>query len=166
MPGEEERKSIWSKCRQDYYFFCQKSWYNEIPSIQEEKRWTKSGLWCSFFSTLLKVSGSFSADLALELQRDVVCKLFALLCFVKKTYPPFQTHIHVPVQERVDQELTEGGLAGILSTTHHHHRIYMHMYTSFTSCHSRSKNCQHHTYTCIQGLKCALLYRSSGNFHL
>ena len=34
------------------------------------------------FSTLLKVSETFRVDLALELLRDVVCKFFALLCFI------------------------------------------------------------------------------------
>ena len=34
------------------------------------------------FSTLIKVSGTNRVDLALEYQREVVCKLFELLCFI------------------------------------------------------------------------------------
>ena len=40
-------------------------------------------VWFSLvFSTLLKVRGTFRVGLALEYQREVVCKLFELLCFV------------------------------------------------------------------------------------
>ena len=34
------------------------------------------------FTTVLKVGLTFPVDLALELQREVVCKLLELLCFV------------------------------------------------------------------------------------
>ena len=34
------------------------------------------------FSTLLKLSETFRIDLTLEKQRDIGCKLVALLCFV------------------------------------------------------------------------------------
>ena len=48
---------------------------------KEERRLTKSKFWSLVFSTLLKVSSTFRVDLALEYQRDVACKLFALLCW-------------------------------------------------------------------------------------
>ena len=35
-----------------------------------------------FFSTLIKASRTIRVDLALEQQKDVVCKLFSPLCFV------------------------------------------------------------------------------------
>ena len=39
-------------------------------------------MFCMAFSNLLKVSGVFRVDLAIEYQRDVVCRLFSSLCFV------------------------------------------------------------------------------------
>ena len=47
-----------------------------------KRRRTKSKFSRSAFSTLIKVSGTFGVDLALQQQREVVCKLFELLCFV------------------------------------------------------------------------------------
>ena len=49
---------------------------------ERERRWTKLKFLCLVFSTLLNDSRTFRVDLALEQLRDVVCKLFALLCFV------------------------------------------------------------------------------------
>ena len=48
----------------------------------EGERRTKSKFSALVFSTLLKVSETFTVDLALELQREVVCALFGLLYFV------------------------------------------------------------------------------------
>ena len=53
---------------------------------EERKKMNKIGalqVWFFWvFSTLLKVRGTFRVGLALEYQREVVCKLFELLCFV------------------------------------------------------------------------------------
>ena len=49
---------------------------------RKERRWTKLKFLRLVFLTLLKVSGTYKVDLTLEQLRDVVYKLFALLCFV------------------------------------------------------------------------------------
>ena len=48
--------------------------------MTEEK--AKKERLCLGFLTMLEVSGSYKVDLAIEQQRDVLCKLFELLCFV------------------------------------------------------------------------------------
>ena len=47
-----------------------------------KKKMNKLKIFRFGFLTLLKVSGTFGVDLALEKQREVVCKLFEVLCFV------------------------------------------------------------------------------------
>ena len=50
--------------------------------LQKQKEEEQNRNFCFVFSTLLKVSGAFRVDLALEKLRTVACKLFALVCFV------------------------------------------------------------------------------------
>ena len=45
---------------------------------EDEQNWLFPRL---VFSALLKVSGTYRVDLAIEWPREVVCRLFALLCF-------------------------------------------------------------------------------------
>ena len=52
-----------------------------LMNKKKERRWRKSKFLCLVFSTLLKLSGTFGVDLALELLKKEGCKLFALLCF-------------------------------------------------------------------------------------
>ena len=42
----------------------------------------KIGNSCLVSSTLINVSGTYRVDLAIEEQRDIVCKYLALFCFV------------------------------------------------------------------------------------
>ena len=48
---------------------------------RRRKKMNKIEIFVFGFSTLLKASGTNRVDLALQQQREVVCKLFELLCF-------------------------------------------------------------------------------------
>ena len=49
---------------------------------EEEERKKEEKFSCSAFLSLRKVSRTYRVDLAIEQQKDVVCKLLAFLCFV------------------------------------------------------------------------------------
>ena len=56
----------------------------------ERKKMNKIEVFVFGFLTLLKVSETYQADLAIEWLRDAVCKLFALFCFVFLGASPIQ----------------------------------------------------------------------------
>ena len=54
----------------------------KLKKKERKKMACKSKNFMFGFLDLVKVSGTYRVDLALEQRRDLVCKLFSLLCFV------------------------------------------------------------------------------------